>query len=299
MARAAAEEHGGVLSRDRLRSLGVGPQQISREVAAERWVLQGARTVALHTGASSDTALRWRAVWEVGRGAVLDGVSALQAGGLQNFTSQDVHVSVFHPVSVERPVGGVQIHRVRDGLVSDTCGSLPRTRPPVAAVRAAQWAVSPRQAALILCLVVQQGLVRPHDLVPVRWPGAHYGRTAFVRQVIADVTDGAHSLGELDFAALCRERGLPVPDRQAVRRTRAGRVYLDVRWSWLHLVVEIDGAQHRQGLAVTDDNVRRNDVVLGDDRVLTIDLVGLRLLADTFMDQVQAAIHIQQRRFAA
>ena len=71
-----------------------------------------------------------------------------------------------------------------------------------------------------------------------------------VRQVVADLTDGAHSLGELDFARLCRERGLPEPSRQAVRRGPRGTIYLDVRWDHLRLVVEIDGAQHTQGLSV-------------------------------------------------
>jgi hypothetical protein len=180
--------------------------------------------VAVHTGELSETPLWWRAVWETGRGAVLDGVSALH---------------------------------------------------------------------------VQQRLVPGRALCDVRWPGAHYGRTAFVRQIIKDVSRGAESLGELDFARLCRERGLPEPSRQVVREGRRGRVYLDVGWDDLGLVVEVDGAQHRQGLAVTADNLRRNDLALGDEVVLTIDLVGLRLETEGFMSQVGRAIDILSLRHAS
>jgi very-short-patch-repair endonuclease len=51
-------------------------------------------------------------------------------------------------------------------------------------------------------------------------------------------------------------------------------------------VVEVDGMQHREGLAVSVDNLSRNAVVLTGDRVLRIDLVGLRLHEDAFMQQV-------------
>ncbi|GAA4710868.1 hypothetical protein GCM10025782_03650 [Pedococcus ginsenosidimutans] len=285
----AAEEFGGVLSRHRLAELGADRNVVAREVRAERWRLHGARTVALHTGRLSDLAQWWRAVWEVGQGAVLDGVTALHASGMKGFDEARVHVSVDH-LCTPGPIEGVRIHRVRDALEADSVGpGPPRVRPAVATVRAAQWAVTDRQAALLLCLPVQQGLVRAKDLCHVRWPGAHYGRTALVRQLVADLEDGAHSLGELDFARFCRLRGLPTPSRQVVRRGPQGRIYLDVRWDEAGLVVEIDGAQHRQGLAVTSDNLRRNHLLTAGDLVLTIDLVGLRLQPEAFMDQVLTA----------
>lgn len=55
------------------------------------------------------------------------------------------------------------------------------------------------------------------------------------------------------------------------------------------LVVEVDGAQHRLGLAVSADNLRRNDLVISGETVLTIDLVGLRLQTQEFMRQVVTA----------
>ena len=111
-----------------------------------------------------------------------------------------------------------------------------------------------------------------------------------MRQVLRDVTDGAQSLGELDFAEMCRRHGIPAPDRQVLRRTALGRIHLDARWKGSRFVVEIDGAGHRVGLAVSDDNLRQNEVVLGDDRVLRIDLVGLRVHEVAFMRQVRRAV---------
>lgn len=279
--------------------MGIDRNAVCREVAAGRWRLHGAQTVAVHTGSLSDVAVRWRAVWEVGRGAVLDGVSALQAAGLQGFTTDLVHVSIAHDQRAPS-VSGVRIHQVREPLGQDTVAvGVPRVQPGVAAVRAAQWAVSDRQAALLLCLTAQQRLVHGGGFCDVRWPGGHYGRTAFVRQILKDVTQGVHSLGELDFARLCREAGLPPPVRQVVRQGPRGRIYLDARWDRIGLVVEIDGAQHRQGLAVTADNLRRNDLALADEVVLTIDLVGLRLETALFMDQVVRAYRALSSRHAS
>lgn len=289
VATSLASARDGVASRAELRAQGIDRWAVAGEVRARRWALHGRETVAVHTGALSRVALAWRAVWEVGRGAVIDGVSALHAAGLTNFDDDRVHVSVDHDQQV-RPIAGVTVHQVRGALHHDTVGvGLPRVRLPVATVRAAQWAASDRQAALVVCMAVQQRLVRAQDLCSVRWPGAHYGRTAYVRQLIRDVADGAHSLGELDFARLCHERGLPEPARQVVREGPFGRVYLDVRWRDCPLVVEVDGAQHRLGLAVSSDNLRRNALAIGGETVLTIDLVGFRVRTTEFMDQVVAA----------
>ena len=286
-----AAAHDGVVSRVALREAGIDRWAVAGEAKAGRWALHGKQTVAVHTGRLSPTAELWRAVWETGRGARVDGVSALVAAGLTGFDTDCVHVSVDHEEQSVR-VPGVRVHRVRDTRDDDTIAAgLPRVRPQVATVRAAQWAVSDRQSALIVCMSVQQRIVRAEDLCPVRWPGAHYGRTAFIRQLVRDVRDGAQSLGELDFAGLCRERGLPEPERQVVRHGPLGRIYLDVRWRDCPLVVEVDGAQHRLGLAVSSDNLRRNALAIGGDTVLTIDLVGLRLQTTAFMDQVVLAHH--------
>lgn len=290
-AREAGEAYGGVLSRELLAALGVDHRAIGREIAGMRWRSVGYRTIALHLEPLPQLAVHWRAVWETSsRLATLDGVSALLAAGLTGFDEAVVHVSVPHgwrPPAVE----GVRRHHLTRVEGESLPTGIPRATAAIAAVRAAHWAVSDRQAALLLVLPVQQRLVRPGDLVRAAGVVRARTRRALVPQLVADIADGAHSLGELDFAALCREHGLPEPERQVVRRGPFGRIYLDVRWAGCQLVVEIDGAPHRMGLAVMDDNLRQNEVVISGERVLRLDLVGLRLQPRVFMAQVVRAFH--------
>jgi hypothetical protein len=89
-----------------------------------------------------------------------------------------------------------------------------------------------------------------------------------------------HRRGPLDFAAMCRRRGLPEPDRQALRRTARGNAYLDAAWHGAALAVEIDGSQHTAGLALVADHLRQNEVTLQRGRVLRISLLGLRVSGD-------------------
>lgn len=287
----AAEPFGGVLSRVMLRQRGVDRHAVSREVKGDRWRTHGNQTVAVHTRPLETPALWWRALWETGaRSAVLDGVSALQAAGVSGYEDAGVHVSI--PKSLRwRRIKGVRVHRVRriDGEVISGRG-VPRVAPALAAIRAAHWASSDRQAALLLVLPIQQGVVSAAQLraASLAWVGRR--RRALVPMLVQDITDGATSLGELDFATMCRQRGLPEPDRQVVRRTARGRIFLDVRWRQARLVVEIDGSHHGWGLAMVSDHLRQNEVALRRDIVLRITLLGLRVAADDFFDQVERAL---------
>lgn len=260
--------------------------------------------MALHTGDLTPEAAMWRAVHEVGGDAVVDGVSALIHHGVTGLSDEIVHVSVLHRARTPK-VPGVRVHQVSRRIALEERAAemrgerLPRTPVALAALRAAQWAVSDRQAALFLLLPVQQRLAPASALLAAheQYPGRR--RRAVVRRLLLDIADGAHSLGELDFARMCRQRGLPEPTRQAVVHGPDGRCYLDVRWDDIGLVVEIDGSQHRQGLAVTQDNLRQNAVVMRDETVLRIDLVGLRLRGDALMDQVvEAHALLSARRVA-
>ena len=293
-----AVERDGVLSRSELSALGLDRFAVRDMVAAGRWRVIGRQTVCVHTGELTDRATWWHAVIEAGPEiAALDGVTALAAAGAR-IGSVEIHLSVLH-ASRPLPVRGVRIHQVRRWDRRDVVPvGIPRVRPAVAAIRAAHWAVSDRQAALYLCVPVQQRIVSAAALQAAAARIVGRRRRAFVRQVVADLADGAHSLGELDFARLCRDRGLPEPSRQVVRRGPRGTIYLDVRWDHVRLVVEIDGAQHTQGLSVADDNLRANAVALRGDTVLRIDLVGLRIYEAAFMDQVCEAHRLLAARVA-
>jgi very-short-patch-repair endonuclease len=76
-------------------------------------------------------------------------------------------------------------------------------------------------------------------------------------------------------------------------------VYLDVAWSDIGLVVEIDGAGHLRGFAATEDSRRQNWVVLRGETVIRMTVLGLRLHREEFMDHVCQAHALLSARGAA
>ncbi len=272
---------------------------IRREIATERWAAHGHQTVATTTAALGVTARRWHAIWETGvKVAALDGVTALQHAGLTGFDDETVHVSVKHTCQVE-PLKGVRIHKIVRRVEDEvTHGGIPHTRPAIAAVRAAHWASTDRQAALLLVLPVQQRLCTGQQLVAAATRVRGRNRRRLIPVLAADIADGAHSLGELDVVAACRRRGLPEPTRQEVRRLPNGKAYLDIAWAQARLVVEVDGVGHARGLQVVGDDLRQNQVQLGDELVLRVSLVGWRLMPDAYLDQICAAYWSRVVRYA-
>ncbi len=293
---AIAELHDGVAHRADLRTVGVTRADVRTEIGADRWMTAGKHTVVIGSGTLTTAARHWQAVWESGSGAVLDGAAALVASGLSGFTPTRIDVSL--PRNNRRHTVPGVVRHLRSTMPPALAVGIPRVKPEWATIHAAQWAVSDRQAALLLCLPVQQRLVLPERVLQAWRASSHGPRHALLDVLVRDVCDGAHSLGELDFAGMCRERGLPEPSRQEVRRLPSGRVYLDTGWDDLALVVEIDGGHHALALNPVDDALRQNDVVLSGHRVLRIPVLGLRLKPRAFMDQVVRA-HQQARAAAA
>ena len=286
----------GVASHIDLRRAGLTRKQIDAELAAGRYLRLGRGSYLVDCSAPdlarAQLQLRWQAVIDVCPRATLDGLSALQHAGLRTVVGDGlVHVSA--PKS-SRPVrvGGVVVHETRRWQPSDVLadGGLPRVRPEVAAVRAALWARSDREAALFLVSPAQQRLTTAAGMLEVAQTVRRHRRRRLVLAVLADVAGGVQALGELDFARLCRAHGLPEPDRQVVREGPGGRVYLDVRWAEYQLVVEIDGVQHLQLDLWLADSLRQNAISLGDVVVLRIPNLGLRLQPEQFMAQVGEAL---------
>ena len=133
-----AADYGGVLSRRELTQIGVGRGVIARLVRDRRWAVCGGRSVAVHCGPLDAVGRFWRAVHETGGGALVDGTCGLRAAGLTGLDDDLVHVSV-HMLARAPDVAGVRVHKVSRRLDTETLPvGLPRTRPPVAALRAAQ-----------------------------------------------------------------------------------------------------------------------------------------------------------------
>lgn len=287
---ATADQQGGVVSRSQAYAAGLTRAEVRAQVRARRWQRVWTRSLCLHTGPVPRKGLEWAAVFEGGSRAMLDGEASLVASGLTGYEPVALRVSV--PRGVKPLSGrGLDVRRTRRWSASDRVATgVPRTRVPVAAVRAAMWARSDKQAALLLTMPVQQGLTTA-ELIGLALLAVHRDRRReLMHAVVTDLLGGVRSLGELDVARECRRRGLPEPDRQTVRKGRDGRYYLDLCWDDFGLVVEVDGIHHSWATSIVPDALRQNEVVLQDARVLRLPLLGLRVAADDFLDQVERGL---------
>jgi very-short-patch-repair endonuclease len=298
--RELASRQAGLVARSQVLALGVTPSHLRAEVVAERWVPIGRRSLVVRPPDPPDRADWWLAVLECAPQAVrggapraaLGGITALQAAGLEGVTD-DGFIHVCAPKSSHpRSTGpGVRLHETRRWRDEDIIGSgIPRARPDVAAVQAALWARTDREAALHLVTSIQQRLTGADAVRDVLATVQRDKRRSFLRTVIQDVTDGVRSLNELDFAAMCRRRGLPEPDRQVVVRHNGGRAYLDVRWRRWRVVVEIDGIGHLRPDRWMDDSLRHNEIALSGDVVLRVPSLGLRLDPERHLELVERAL---------
>lgn len=285
-----AARQAGIVSRPQLKELGVTRGEIRAHLRAQRWVRVGTQSICVHRGPQTQRAQHWAAVFEAGPRAHLDGASALVEAGLTDFTVDQIRVSVPRGARVRR-ARGLDIRQTRRWRPGDVVpGGVPRTRVEVAAVRAALWARSNREAAFVLTMVVQRGLTDVATLARAMLAVRRDKRREFIHGVLLDLDGGVRSLGELDVARQCRERGLPEPDRQVLRRGRNGRYYLDIYWDRWKLVVEVDGIQHILGPHVVGDAIRQNDLAIQGLTVLRLPLLGLRVAADEFFGQIEEAL---------
>jgi len=286
-----AATQAGVVSRPQVYAAGITRAEVRANLRAVRWQSLGSQSLLTYTGEPSASSRAWAAVFEAGPRAFLDGASSLVEAGLSKFDVDRIRVSVPRGARVRRG-RGLDIRQTRRWHPDDleTGEGVPRSRNPVAAVRAALWARSNAQAALVLTMAVQQGFVTPDELGAEALRIKRDRRRRLLHEVILDLLDGARSLGEIDFARECRRRDLPVPSRQVVRRGRNGIYYLDVMWEAWGVVVEIDGIQHAWAQNVVGDALRQNDVTLSDAVVLRLPLLGLRIAADDFFDQIEEAL---------
>jgi very-short-patch-repair endonuclease len=291
VARLATEQH-GVLSIAQLYEAGLTRAEVRAQVRAGRWRRAGSRAVVTFTGPLALPARHWVAVIEGGPRAALDGASALQAAGLTGFTIERIRVTVPPGARVRHRGSSLDVRQSRRWSPADVQpGSRPtRTRTPVAAVRAGLWAVSDRQAALVVTMAVQQRLLTAEQLADELLRVRRDKRRLLLHDVVLDLLGGVQSLGELDVLRGCRERGLPEPDAQVLRSTPRGTYHLDFRWGRWRVVLEVDGIQHAWAQQVVGDALRHNTIALSGDVVLRLPLLGLRVDPDAFFEQLRDAL---------
>ena len=223
---------------------------------------------------------------------MIDGESSLVLAGLERFTVDKIRVSVPRGARIRHRGSRLNIRQTRRLAPTDRAPGpgVPRTRNPVAAIRAALWARSDRQATLVLTMAVQQGIATPGEIGVELLRIRRDSRRALVNDVVLELAGGIRSLNELDVLRGCRERGIPEPDRQSVRQTSAGSYYLDFRWSRWRVALEVDGIQHAWAEQLVGDALRHNSIALTGDVVLRLPVLGLRTCPDDFFDQIIEAL---------
>ncbi|WP_183100922.1 DUF559 domain-containing protein [Nocardioides pelophilus] len=293
--RAAAESladgQGGVVTREQLHVLGMSSAAIAANLDAGRWQELGVHCIVVHTGPLSEHARWWAAVLESGPRAYIDGESSLVCAGLEHYTPHAIRVTVPRGARVRHRGTGVDIRQTRRWDLEDVVADpVPRSRNPVAAVRACLWARTERQAQLLVTMTVQQGLARVEDIAAAALTVRRDRRRTLLGDLLIDLDGGIGSLSELDVLRGCRERGLPEPDRQALRRTSRGSYFLDFRWKEWAVVVEVDGIHHAWAQNLVADALRHNTLAIEGDIVLRLPVLGLRLCPDEFFAQIEAAL---------
>jgi hypothetical protein len=285
-----AAGQGGVLSRPQLYDAGVPRWLVRREILARRWQRLSDQAVCLHNGPIDEVGHWWAAVLQGGPRAQLDGASALVAAGLKRYTVDRIRVSVPRGARVRR-TPRYDIRQTRRWSAGDLApGGIPRTRPEVAAVRAALWARTDREATYALTVAVQQGLTSAERLGEQLLRIRRDKRRLLLHTVVLDLLGGARALGEIDVSRELERRGMPAPVRQVLRRDAQRRYYLDLYWPQFRLVVEVDGIHHSWVENLVGDALRQNALSLDGDTVLRLPLLGLRLEPDAFFAQIHAGL---------
>ncbi|GGK88150.1 hypothetical protein Sme01_01050 [Sphaerisporangium melleum] len=290
-----AAEQDQVLSRRQLIALGFSRHRLRDQLAARRWQRAGRKSVVVNTGPLSERQQWWVALFDSGPKAVLAGLTAAQASGLEGFRRRPIHVLV-PDGGAGVPPPGVRLHSSRSPRPGDVHPLLrpPRTIMSRSLVDAALWEPRLRLGAAILAAGVQQRLARARDLRELTERATWSAARPFYLAVLGDIEGGAHALTELDFADICRRHHLPPPTRQGRRKDAQRRVrYLDAEWTPWRLAVEIDGAPHLDVLHAWADMTRQNEIVLATDLcVLRFPSVALRTDEGTVVDHVRRGLRL-------
>jgi hypothetical protein len=283
---------GSVVTTVDLRRAGWSDEAVRAQLAARRWQRFG-RVVVLHGGPPTLAERRGIALLNCGGRALLTAFTAAELHGLRGWERPTTHVLVPAGTRV-RDVAGVRLHYTGDRARLDAVAGRRLHRCAPALVLAASTFAHPRPACGILAAGVQQRLVTAHQLRSALELAPRTRHRRFLRAAVDDIAQGAQAMSEIDFARLCRLAGLPAPTRQAVRAEPGGRRrYLDAEWTRAdgrRVVVEVDGALHLSPRRWWDDQLRQNELVIVNDRVLRFPRVMVRTDPDLIIAQLRRVL---------
>jgi hypothetical protein len=270
----------------------VGGTTVKRRVTRERWQRPQRGTVVVHSGPLSRQQRIWAAVLAAGRGAVCAGLTAAHLDGLRGYERPAIDLLI--PAGRRlRPLPGVRVHRT-SVLPAEHVrwqGTPPRTVMARSIVDAAAWARTDDDARAVVAAAIQQRRALPEEVEGVLATMPRSRRRALVLETVRLAAGGAHSLSEVNLAALCRRFGLPQPDRQVPRIDASGRQrYLDAYWPKWRLHVEIDGSWHLEVRTWWADMQRQNDLWIAGERVLRFPAWALISEPVRVAEQLQSAL---------
>ena len=283
-----------VTTRRELAQIGIGARGISAQVAASRWQVVG-KAVVLHNAQLTVDQLRRAALINCGPRAVLTSFTASEERGLTGWTRKEIHVLA--PAGTRRPrIPGLVLHRVGTWDQADIAPIVRRHRLPAALVVAAGSFASPRPGCGLLAAAVQQRLALPTELHLALTAAPRVRHRRALLTAVADISQGAEALSEIDFGRLCARFGLPRPVRQSIRAEPSGRRrYLDAEWSLpdgRRVAAEVDGALHLTPQRWYDDQLRQNEIVLAGTMVLRFPSVVVRHEPELVAAQLRRALHV-------
>ena len=270
-----------------------GKPFVLNQIRKHRWQRACRGVIVVHNGPIREHQRPMIALLSCAPGAVMGGLTALREDGFTGFESVDVRPRIIVPAGARRPSNrDVEIHW-SEHLGDDDVrpNALPaRTRPARSVVSEANWSAAPRLARALVLATVQQGIVRPSDILDRldTWPnGQHRG---LIAESAIDAAGGTHSLPEGDFVELCVRHGAPPPSRQTIRRRPDGKYFLDVEWRAYGVSTEIHGVPHMRVLQWEADLMRANEIVIAGPRLLIFSSYAVRHESLRVWDQVRRAL---------
>jgi very-short-patch-repair endonuclease len=258
-------EHGGVLTADDARRLGV-PLSTLRRLAATGRLVRVFHGVYADGSRPMTPALLLRcAVAFGGADAVASHASAAWVWGMHERPPAVPSISV--PVRRNVRASGITVHRCVLAGATTTHRGLPVTTPARTLV---DLAAAPKAEPERIADLVDEALVRRWVTVPSLLEAITTGRGR-CRPGAMKLRDAMELRGHLDrpgasalerhlgklLQRMCRQHGLPYP--QVELEVLGGRYRLDFAWPHLRLAVEADGwAWHAAPGARAHDDDRRN-----------------------------------------
>ncbi|MGH3095911.1 MAG: hypothetical protein ACRDMV_07920 [Streptosporangiales bacterium] len=291
----------GILLREQIAEASISRSHLLAQLDAQRWQALGPRVLVLHNGPMTFRQQLWAAVLNAGPRAALCARTAAAEAGLGGWEGNGIEIVVQRGRKLP-PLPGVpvRVHESRrfefERDVHPT--RLPtQTRPERSVVDAAAWTRNPRSAMGLVAAAVQQGITTSTRLLDELEVNGRIRHRHLLQLGLLDVEGGADALSEIDLGRLCRDYGLPEPERQVVRTEPSGRRrYLDAvirAPAGASVAIEVDGSLHLLPRRYWDDMSRDNELVIAGERRLRFPTIALRVDRHLAAGQIARALGIR------